>query len=154
MDYTDYSEEGDEPAAIAGAPAPVSEDADEPFEVEDGIVPEPDPDLLLPEDDEATVTIEYAERLLAGDDDTAALELRIAGVEAALVQLTSDIEAHFEGLGAGFLALAKGLSDELASIRTSLGAHPAVELAQEPAAPTAKKPWWKFLLGSGSGPYE
>lgn len=125
-----------------------AEDADEPFDI-DGGVDDPATDALLDSaalieaavDDESLL---YAERLITDDS---ALELRIAGVEAAILQLGTDQDERFDALGGAFLALAKGISEELVAIRKAVeGCEPTT--ASEPESGIEKK-WWHFLYTPG-----
>jgi hypothetical protein len=139
MDYTDYRE---------------AADADESFEVGGQHDPEPKPDDWVPDDDDVAhveQTFEYAERLVATEDPV--LELRLAGIEAALTQLDGDLDERFDTLGAGFLALAKGISEELVAIRRAVEGCEPTTAEPEPVI-EKKRPWWRCLFGPASGPYE
>ena len=142
MDYTDYGNGGGGGVAVQEPEA-----EEEEFEWPEAAA-----------EDTAAGDVEYAERLVTSDDG--ALELRLAGVEAALAQLGSDLDERLDGLGKGFLALAKGLSDDLVAIRreteatlTHIEAHRLnSELVEKTEQP--KRRWYHILFGPGSGPYE
>jgi hypothetical protein len=126
MDYTDYSAEPGDEAEHEGP-----EDEADLLPDEEGFEPEPYPE---PEE------VEYARSLVVADDATA---LRLAGIEAEMVEVRRAVEEVGDLFSRGLVAMASGLSTELGAFRNALialgeAAHAAVEPEQK------KRPWWAF----------